>query len=266
MNKDLLLALGLNELEATSYLALLEHGTLSVSELSKNTKISRTNLYNVITALISKGVVEEVNIGKVARFQAQHPRNLLDLVSQKEKDIEESRKALELLLPSLQSLYKLTNYKPAIQVFEGIEGLKKIYADILRTKSDILLFRSVYDFEDEKMKKLVRTQIDKQVRANIHVRAIAPFDKTYTAKAITHDEQNLVTRKIVSPERFSLPAQILIYANKVAITDLKSSARISTLIENDAIAGTFRGLFEYIWETSETEDKEYRDQLAKGIL
>lgn len=264
MNKELLLHIGLSENEADVYLALLEKGMLSVAQLAKTTKSKRANLYNILTHLAARGAVEKVMKKGVAYFQANDPQNLLILAEQQEEQLRHHREALELVMPSLKSLYQFSNEKPSVSSFEGIGGLKKIYDDINKTKKNILLLRSVFDNDRADLDRLVHQQIERQVEAGIRTRVIAPLVSNTKEKILNFDKKNLVERRIVSREQFTLPAQIIVYENKVAVTDLKGKALVSTLIENESIAQTFRILFEYIWSQTKKEDQGIRKKLKES--
>jgi len=55
-----LINLGLNEKEAKIYLALIENGEMTVSELSTTTKIQRTSLYDILPPFIHAGFISKV--------------------------------------------------------------------------------------------------------------------------------------------------------------------------------------------------------------
>ena len=77
------------------------------------------------------------------------------------------------------------------------------------------------------------------------------MQKILQSIGLSPDESRLVTRRFAPRELFKLPAQIIIYANKVAITGLKKTF-VSTLIQNQNISDTFNAMFEYMWSKSES--------------
>lgn len=262
MNQELLKHIGLSDNEARVYTALLRGGVLSVSALTKQTKIKRSNLYHVTEALTKKGVIVKMMRHEVAHFQATDPEKLLILVEQQEEQLRHHREALELTLPDLKSLFHLSTQQPSVRSYEGIDGLKKIYEDILKQGKDIRLIRSVLDNNQAKLAQLVKRQIAKQVRAGIHARILAPLMPSTPAKILERDKSNLVERRIMPRDQFTLPSQVMLYGNTVALTDFDHpDTIISTVIENRSIAKTFGTLFEYIWEHS----KEEHDLLYASI-
>ena len=72
MNKELIeeiQKLGLNSYEAKVYLALLERASLSVSEVSKLSKVPRTRVYDVLNDLVTNGLAS-LKPGKYKKYSA----------------------------------------------------------------------------------------------------------------------------------------------------------------------------------------------------
>lgn len=263
MDEELLKHIGLSENEAKTYLILLKKGSLSVGEAAKATRLKRSNLYNILESLAAKGAAKKVSIGGVVRFEASDPNRLLVLAEKQEEQIRHHKESLALVLPSLLSLYHLSSQKPSVRYYEGLEGLKRVYEDILRTGEDIRLIRSVYDNDREDLNRTVRAQVKKQVKAGIRVRMLAPLTRN-TAVRLAEDKANLINRRILPAEGFRLPAQVILYGDAVALTDLKNpDAIISTVIDNKNITETFRVIFEYMWEHAKGEHEQLFASVSK---
>jgi len=87
--KEFLKSIGLGKNEAKIYLALLRKKVSSVLEISKITKIHRSNIYDALTNLINEGLVYEVNTDKRKLFYARPLKSLLDYVKHKEIELKE---------------------------------------------------------------------------------------------------------------------------------------------------------------------------------
>ncbi len=72
--------IGFNEKEIAVYLTLLKKGYANAGALAKATGISRPTVYNVVQALVAKGVIVENLAGKSAKFAALPPDNLRNLL------------------------------------------------------------------------------------------------------------------------------------------------------------------------------------------
>jgi sugar-specific transcriptional regulator TrmB len=260
--RDFLVDIGLSDKEAAVYELLLNLGPTSVAQVAKGTRgVQRTNLYNVLYSLISKGLAEKIEGGKVVRFRALSPENLQKIIDTRAQETKNAQNTLGNVLSSLKSLYSVTTDRPSVAHLEGTVGLTKIYEDILKEKQDILLIRSVYDKDHPELQELLAKQVQRQVRAKIRVRAITPLVEHISKQTIKRDPERLLERLLVPKEKLTLPAQIIIYGDKVAVTDVKDT-HISTVIDNKNIADTFRVLFEYLWGLGQVEHERLLKELS----
>lgn len=251
MIPEVLENLGLSTEEVEVYLSLLEAGAQSASDLAKTTKVKRTHIYNIARSLMKRGFVSQDQSSGTTKFVPLTPDKLLSLAHDKKDEAARLESSLETVLPDLKHKYKLIEAKPTIQTLEGIEGLKKLYKDILETKKDILLFRSSFD-ERNDIAGIVSEQIERQIKLGIHTRTITPLSPTTKDTFENFDKIRLVDRHILKSQDFVLPSQIIVYDSKVAITTLKSDILI-TIIDNKEISDTFKKLFEMNWNLTEAE-------------
>ena len=164
----------------------------------------------------------------------------------KKKDFEEMSKGFDPIYGKLVSAFNLFQGKPNVQFFEGMQGLQRIYDDILEVNQDIQIISSPVD-EREDALDLIREQINRQKERNIRTKAITPIGiQKEFATPLGQDEHFLITRKSVPAEQLKIPAQIIIYGDRVAITNFKESV-ITILVESKYITETFRIMFDYIW-------------------
>lgn len=133
---------GLSPGEQKVYLALLKDGPSKVTSLKKATQLHRTTIYDFLDSLMKKGVVSYSLDGKTRVFMAAAPRRLLTL-------LDERREAVELALPSLNSLAASGSKNIDIEVFQGKEGLKSVLNDTFaHTKEkEYLVMGAVMEFE-----------------------------------------------------------------------------------------------------------------------
>ncbi len=259
---EVLTQIGLSPDEVIAYEYLLTSGARTAGDLARHTAIKRGTAYNVLGDLVSRGLARQYEgKNKVIRFALEHPSKIEEMLAGKKRALEESVSSISVAIPALTSRWNLVYHRPAVRYYEGLAGLRAVYEDINNEGKDILLIRSVYDDDKPELDKVVNKQIEKQIELGIKTKALTPVD-VETYKTIEQfDKVRLVERRLAPKGELVLPGQIIVYANKVAITDLKG-ALISTLIENENIAETFRQLFEYSWARSDfpkTQDTESQD-------
>jgi len=259
-DEKILIEAGLSEEQAAVYSSLLDKGPLKAGSISSWTGIKRGLIYKVLDQLESMGLISKKGgEGTVAVFAPEHPSRLAEIMERKEKSIALAKETVMFSLGSLSSKFNLLSGKPNVQFFEGIEGIQKVYEDLLVEKNDILLIQSPFDADLPELKSIILKQIEKQVANNIHTRVITPLIEI-TKDWVHKDEENLVTRCIVPEKTFEIPAQIIIYGNKIGISSIKKPF-ITTIIEDANICDSFKIMFEYIWKVSQ----EKHDEIMKSL-
>ena len=115
---------GLTKGEARVYLALLSIGESKVGPIIKNSRISRSKVYDILERLKEKGIIRKIEINGVASFLALPPKTLFKIIEKKELKLNHERKLLKKSLPKLNSLHPKKGVE--IMVFEGFEGFKTV--------------------------------------------------------------------------------------------------------------------------------------------
>lgn len=251
MNEKVLIDSGLTKEQAKIYLFLLENGLTPAKGIASKTGVGRALTYKVLEQLIALGLVEKRDtIGKIAFFFPAHPKRLKELIAVRTEKISETVQTLEKASGQFSSLFNLLSGKPNVQFYEGVGGLHAVYNDILDVGQDILVISSPIKENRTGVLHIIREQIEKQAERGIKTKAITPVSGAQeVATPIPEDEKFLIDRKRVDAAKLNIPAQIIIYGDKVAITNFKESI-ITVLMESKYIAETFRIMFEYIWEKS----------------
>ena len=117
--------LGLSENETRVYLALLELGQATVTQISKKAGLNRTTGYDVLERLGWNGLVNRARAGKKKMiYMAEPPSRLKQYLEDKAKLYERRVDEVKNILPELQSLQK-TKIKPVIKFAEGRTEMEK---------------------------------------------------------------------------------------------------------------------------------------------
>ncbi len=261
-----LIKAGLRKDQATTYATLLSRGRLTASRLASYVPYSRTMVYKILEELIEfELVLKNEKPGTTATFECTHPLKLREWIQKEKLVYEQKSRAIETALTDLISTYTAVFEKPGVRLLQGTSGLEELYEDILNEQKPLRLIRSPYDDRFPEIFDRVSKQIQAQVKLGITTRAITPFDDETWEELQEVDPKNLVTRRLVSLEHLDLPAQIIIYADKVAITAFDTDI-MTTIIQNTAINQTFGLIFEFIWGSLKTEDEKIRTGLKEGTL
>ena len=232
--------MGLNIREAMLYLAALELGKANVSELAKKAGIKRTTAYLALESLKEKGLVSaapQKNTRTV--YWAENPKKIQEMLT-------EHQGTFNRILPELLTFTNLMEVKPAIRFFEGKEGIKELFKDMLRyPKQEILEWYSetyALDFEEE---FFVNFFTPERVKKEIFVRAILPGNEIIR-KLLPKNQQELRRTKLIDPEVYKIGIEINVYGGrKVSIISFRE--KIGLLIESKTIAESMKNIFDIMW-------------------
>lgn len=235
--------LGLTPEESKVYLAILELGGAFVSAIARRAGANRSSCYHTLQNLVKKGLVSSYQKGRVLHFSAEDPKRFLQIAEERMAHTKE-------LIPQLLSLTNTLAFKPKIRFYEGLEGIKSIFEDVLTTKDEVLGYtnlRGLIDLFPEYFKEYCH----KKVRNGIRTRTICPA--TPEGVDIINDyypkkyDPNLLEILMVNPREFSLQNEIAIYGNKVAIMSLNKDELIGLLVESANFAGSMKSVFDLAW-------------------
>ncbi len=115
---------GFSEKESQIYLTLLELGSSIASSLARRAGINRSTTYSILEDLKRRGIVTEIVRNEVKYYSAISPDQLF-------KKWEEKYELLKADLPSLLAVTNKLNNRTRTQFFEGLEGLKQIFEEVL---------------------------------------------------------------------------------------------------------------------------------------
>lgn len=241
---SLLKNFGLNDKETAVYTALIELGPSPVRTIASKSKVNRGTSYDILKSLIDQGLVTYYNQETKQYFVAESPEKLIDALEDKQKQLEEVKKDIQVALPELQSMFEQEGGRPTVKLYEGAKGVKKILEDVLETLA-------------ESKEKTYYVYSSSSLRKNVYD-AMPDFSKKRISKkilvnTISLDEGGqlvgLDARKWLPAGKDNLKSTYeLIYNGKVAHISLGTSDNpIGVVIENEAIYQTQKLVFEFLW-------------------
>jgi sugar-specific transcriptional regulator TrmB len=254
-SRQALVQSGLSASQSALYEVLIQNGPLTATRAAFLASVPRTLSYKVLDELQELGLISKKDEPGVALFSPAHPLKLKELAEKRLTEAKDAKVALDSALSKLISDFNTVAGQPGVRILEGVRGVAELYEDQLNEGQPIKLIRSPKDDDVPELQALVRRQIEEQKKLGISVRVIAPMTPGTPKKVIERDADRGVERRIVPRDEFSIPAQVVIYANKVALTSYDGQI-ITTIIENTAIRQTFEILFEYMWKMAEPGHKK----------
>ena len=241
-----LLKIGLNRKEAQTYLALLELGPTTVVALSRKSGLKRTTIYEILKSLLEKGLVVETPVGKRKRFIAEPPEKFFAL---KKEELD----TLRGIVPTLEALRNVAIEKPAIQFFQGVEAIQKVFEDMclntdpvrdkllaIETRPDVLLSRTGEQYWMNLLARKKKRGLESLTISAASRETIEEFAK---GRPWGFDH-GIILRVIEDPEKqFNL--DLYLYQNKVTL--VAEDQLFAFVIENQRLKKSFEFLFYHLW-------------------
>jgi len=232
--------IGFSDKEARVYLAGIESGPSTAQQIAEKSGVNRATTYVMIESLAKRGLMGSFLKGKKRFFTADSPDNILALIKEEKRKIEEKEKKFASLLEDL-SLLTERKSQPKVLFFEGEKGIEKMRRSILESKERII---EEFSPIDEVYKYFPPAEHDHReaFRKKFNIRII------YTSKkgAFLPEKEGHVERRYISVESFPFKGDIAIHGSRVSII-YYAPELIGVLIEHEGISNTFRDMFALAW-------------------
>ena len=232
--------LGFSEREIKVYLALLELGATTVGPIAAKTRLQHSKVYQTLEKLIDRGLVSFIIKSKTKYFQAQNPKQILNIIKEKEKRFSE-------ILPKLKEKQANSKEKQIATVYEGYKAIKSMFDLILEdlnSKSYYYMFAFKDDYLTSKLAsrflrnihmQLSEKKVDDRLIANISIKK--EFEKNYSdIKGIKYKFTN-----------FNLPLGLMIIDDRV-INWIWGERPTAVEIVSKQIAQQYKEFFLEIWK------------------
>jgi|SRR3989344_1951888 len=234
--------LGYHPHEAQIYLAALELGEATVTELAHHAEMARTTTQEVVEHLQKKGLLIPY-LKKLRRYWvAQNPEKLL-------ANLKANEQAFEGLLPELVARRKGSGNTPSVQIFSGLTEIKQIMDDIIESKHHIVALISMDDWFKFLGMDYTQDFIDRRRSHFLKIRMISP-DSDTARRLKKNDEQELRHLKFLPSGMNLRGITNFIYGDKTAIISFNRREPTGILIHDADIAYANLLYFENLWRHS----------------
>lgn len=234
--EEALKEMSLNDKEIKVYLALLKLGQNTVNEISKEADLNRVTCYDILKSLLEKGYVSYVIKSGVKYFESVEPSKFLDELKLKQEKMQE-------IMPELELIKKSLLEKPDIETYEGINGLKSIFNDILKEnkQADFIGAPKMLDALEFYFPHFIK----QKRKQNIFSRVITEDCKEM------HNYKKKAPKKYINMKFINKKIEItkIIYGSKVAFLTFDKENSIGILINHKEITNSERNMFKILWSS-----------------
>lgn len=238
---SLLKDFGFSKKDADVYLAVLEIGEAQISDIAKKAKLPRTTCYEIVNALVNRHMLSFFAKRGRRIYVAEDPGKIVSFFEQRSGALKE-------LLPELKAMEGRAKNRPSVRFYEGEGGLGTILNEVILEKRNFdaitsiddafaLLLGNFSEFIEQRRKHFLR------VRLLTH-------RSSESQKMKAEDGEALRETRFV-PGDYTFKTANFIFGDKVALLSLKEERPAGLIIEDLALADTFRMYFELLWKSAE---------------
>lgn len=229
------------------YMALLENGKATARTLSHRTGITRTSVYDQIKILRARGLVVERSIEGTTIFEISDARQLSILLNDQAEKLHAQQDFLKknpaLLIDKSQSL------QPKIRFFEGADGVRQLFKDILWHDNITLYLYWPYDeMIDFLGEDFLLWFKEKRQARNIPIQTIWGHRNGKIKNHIFNDNGKDVKRRYVVQK--NVPSMgYIIYDSKVAFISSRKES-FGFIVESVEFTALQKMQFDILWKTA----------------
>ncbi|MEA3329865.1 MAG: helix-turn-helix domain-containing protein [Nanoarchaeota archaeon] len=235
---DVLHSVGLHKNEILIYLDLIRTGKSSALDISKRTKIHRTNVYDTVDKLINRGIVTQAIENNRRTFYPIEPRNLLNFHKQLGQELEE-------IIPEIDLMHKRSKEIRKVVFYEGLASIKNILMNILEDNNPLFVF-GLSEISNELLGDFIIKFNRIRESKKLFVKSIynfKNFEKLCAMRKSRFSEIKYI------PSSFDSMISTIISGNCVVLIFWETPISAIT-IHNSFVVKTYKKNFDILWENA----------------
>lgn len=248
MDEALLEKLGLTRGEIKVYLALNKLGESAVGMIGKESKVSKSKIYDILDKLIEKGLVGYIIKNNTKYFIANDPHMILEYIGKKEDELKGTKKEIKEILPQLM-MQRASFIKNRIaEIYEGFEGIKAIREELMLTLKprDSLLVLGAPKIANDKWEGWLVDFHRRRIQRKVGMKIIYNSDAREYGNI--RNKWKLTEARYL-PNNMVNPNWIDIFSDSVLFAIILKNP-IAFVVRDKEFADSFRIYFEIMWKNS----------------
>jgi HTH-type transcriptional regulator, sugar sensing transcriptional regulator len=247
MEQKILTALekfGLSDKEARVYFACVELGISPAYQISVHANMPRTLTYDILKRLMELRLVNLVMKEEKKYFRSENPVQLLEILKEKESAV----KTVMGSLLALQGLHT-EKKKPHVHVFEGKEGIKNIFEDILKSNVKEYIAIGGSGLAPKILPYYMNGYYERKAEKKMKLKLIFRDTKTARERAQWLRRFGYIDIRFI-PEKYATPISVYVYGDKTAMILWSLIEPFAFRMDSSSITEGFRSYLSALWATA----------------
>lgn len=258
---EYLMEYGLADKEATAYLALLEIGQATATNLAKRTGLNRSTTYVILESLKSHGLVSVSGDKIVQEYLAATPETFVKVAERRLQQQQVITSKLKDIVPKLNSLKKEPKHKPLVTINEGKSGVINAFEESLESKEKVVRIMSAANNLYQLIPNYIASYAEKRAAIGLKMKGIHPYDVNF--EALSTKMPKIDDSVSIPPEKYNIPAEVAIYDDKVSYV-LAEDNGIAITIESKEMAEVMKQMFDLAFEEAKRLNTALNDKKKKS--
>lgn len=241
MDLQVLKEIGLTEREIKVYVALLELGKSTAGPICSRAKLAHTKVYDTLQRLVERGLVNYIVVSKTKYFQAEDPKEILNIIDEKRRNLLE-------LISELSLKRKQGVEKQEVVIHEGYSAFKALFNRIISEfeKNDFYYVFALKDDYFQKTAPIFFSNLHKKLEEKkILDRLIANFEVRKEILNTYKGNKNIKIRFV----KQNTPVGVAIVKNKI-IQMVWGEIPTAIEITSKSIYNNYKYFFEEMWKNA----------------
>lgn len=233
--------------EAKTYLIALQLGTAPISSIARCVKMNRVTVYSLLKNLVKKWLALETPKKGVTYYSVVSPESLLQKAKEKYLHFEKA-------LPEFMAMASKFNTKPKVQFYEGLEGLKYVYEQIILSGSEMdkwecfLTFVGTTDIDPGLQKYLVEEFVPWRLKHKTKTKAIISRQSLKQSSYAKYNKSKHDSLIIDDPI-FDIANEIIIHGkDRVSLLMYGTNEMSALVVNSQTLHNWLKSMFNLIWK------------------
>ena len=248
--REILIKSGFSENESVVFIALLQLGKGTVTQITRKAGLNRTTGYDILDSLTAKGLVSVSGKEPKQEYLAESPDKIIDLLESKIKESTINLYEIKKVIPELKSIHNVAG-RPKVRFYEGKEGLKAVYEDTLNSSESLIAYANFEDMH-KALPDYFPSYYLRRAQKGLNIRGIVPLTEEALERQ-KHNKEESREMIFVPSDKYHFSPEIDIYDNKIMVASWKE--KLGIIIESAEIADAMKKIFELAWIGAQIESK-----------
>ena len=241
---EVLKSIGLSKNEIKIYLDLIKNNNScsSALEISKRTKIHRSNTYDSLRKLVEKGFVKNVVGEDKKLFKALDPKKIREYIEQKKSEFDS-------ILPNLKRFSNHPSNNEDVCFSKGSFSLREAVLNLLELDSPILTYgaseKMIGCFGEPFLDSFHKKRLEKKVEMK-HI-----YNEDAIERIKTLNNKKLTEARYL-PHKYDANACTTVCGDRVLFFIFSEPLYVITIINPD-IANAYKKYFEILWNKAKKD-------------